>query len=176
MGLVRETNTIGDVSTPEVGLIHRECKCGRRYSRINIGGYEFSTGYTSVHGERPSAEYAKLRKESLESKFGHALGTYSSTNLSAYYRFGPFLAIYRAAIISFQVAKLTVWHFYLQDINKRAAKVAINLMVNQVLEVSSESKVNKMARLFSDFVDGCLSVPINVPGFTYHTAIKAGQT
>ncbi|KAF6161774.1 hypothetical protein GIB67_013851 [Kingdonia uniflora] len=82
----------------------------------------FSTGYTSVHGERPSAEYAKLRKESLETEFGHALGTYSSTNLSAYYRFGPFLALYRAAIISFQVAKLTVWHFYLQDINKRAAK------------------------------------------------------
>ncbi|KAF2287297.1 hypothetical protein GH714_039568 [Hevea brasiliensis] len=41
----------------------------------------FSTAFTSVHGERPSAEYAKLRKESLESEFGQALGTYSSERL-----------------------------------------------------------------------------------------------
>nr|CAD1832002.1 unnamed protein product [Ananas comosus var. bracteatus] len=34
----------------------------------------------------------------------------------------PFLALYRAAIISFQVAKLTVWHFVLQDVRKRAEK------------------------------------------------------
>ncbi|XP_010277189.1 PREDICTED: uncharacterized protein LOC104611710 isoform X2 [Nelumbo nucifera] len=81
-----------------------------------------STSFTSVHGESPSAEYAKLRKETLESQFGHALGTYSSKSFSAYFHFGPFLALYRAAIISFQVAKLTVWHFFLQDIHKRAAK------------------------------------------------------
>ncbi|KAE8656645.1 Kinase superfamily protein isoform 5 [Hibiscus syriacus] len=30
----------------------------------------FFKGFVSVHGERPSAEYAKLRKESLESEFG----------------------------------------------------------------------------------------------------------
>ncbi|KAG8495287.1 hypothetical protein CXB51_012955 [Gossypium anomalum] len=35
----------------------------------------FSKGFVSVHGERPSAEYAKLRKESLESEFGHIVGT-----------------------------------------------------------------------------------------------------
>ncbi|KAL0447584.1 UNVERIFIED_CONTAM: hypothetical protein Slati_1886300 [Sesamum latifolium] len=58
----------------------------------------FSSGYSSVHGERPSAEYAKLRKESLESQFGRALG---SRSVSVLYRFGPFLALYRAAIISF---------------------------------------------------------------------------
>ena len=45
-------------------------------------------------------------------------------------------------------------------------------MVNQLLGVSSESEINEMAQLFSDFVDGCLSVPINLPGFTYHTAMK----
>lgn len=45
-------------------------------------------------------------------------------------------------------------------------------MVNQLLGVSSESEVNEMAQLFSDFVDGCLSVPINMPGFAYHTAMK----
>ncbi|XP_010913708.1 uncharacterized protein [Elaeis guineensis] len=67
----------------------------------------FSTGFTSVHGGRPSAEYAKLRKESLESQFGNILGTYGSKTWFAYQRFGPFLALYRAAIISFQVAKLT---------------------------------------------------------------------
>ncbi|KAF9616307.1 hypothetical protein IFM89_029083 [Coptis chinensis] len=84
--------------------------------------YSFSTGFTSVHGERPSAEYAKLRKESLESEFGEALGTQSSRSFQAYYRFGPFLALYRAAIISFQVVKLSIWHFFLQDIQSRAVK------------------------------------------------------
>ncbi|KAH7550590.1 hypothetical protein ACOSP7_023992 [Xanthoceras sorbifolium] len=54
-------------------------------------------------------------------------------------------------------------------------QVAINQMVNQLLGVSSESEINEMAQLFSDFVDGCLSVPINFPGFTYHTAMKARE-
>ncbi|GMN46143.1 hypothetical protein TIFTF001_015331 [Ficus carica] len=53
--------------------------------------------------------------------------------------------------------------------------VAINLMVNQLLGVTSESEINEMARLFSDFVDGCLSVPINLPGTAYHTAMKARE-
>ncbi|XP_057959308.1 uncharacterized protein LOC131151869 isoform X2 [Malania oleifera] len=82
----------------------------------------FSTGFTSVHGERPSAEYAKLRKESLESEFGHALGTYSSKSASIFYHFGPFLALYRATIISFHVLKLTIWRFFVQDIKKRSIK------------------------------------------------------
>ncbi|XP_028798513.1 abietadienol/abietadienal oxidase-like [Neltuma alba] len=60
----------------------------------------------------------------------------------------------------------------LQDVCR---KVAINLMVNQLLGVSSESQVNEMAQLFSDFVDGCLSFPVNMPGFTYHTAMKARE-
>lgn len=45
-------------------------------------------------------------------------------------------------------------------------------MVNQLLGVSSDSDINEMAQLFSDFVDGCLSFPINLPGFAYHTAMK----
>lgn len=45
-------------------------------------------------------------------------------------------------------------------------------MVNQLLGVSSESEVNDIAELFSDFVDGCLSVPIKLPGFAYHKAMK----
>ncbi|XP_058075877.1 abietadienol/abietadienal oxidase [Magnolia sinica] len=60
----------------------------------------------------------------------------------------------------------------LQDVCR---KVAIHLMVNQLLGVSSESEVNEMANLFSDFVDGCLSFPINLPGFTYFTAMKARE-
>ncbi|PNX84110.1 abietadienol abietadienal oxidase-like protein, partial [Trifolium pratense] len=60
----------------------------------------------------------------------------------------------------------------LQDVCR---KVAINLMVNQLLGVSSESQVNEMAQLFSDFVDGCLSIPINIPGSSYHTAMKARE-
>ncbi|PKU77391.1 abietadienol/abietadienal oxidase [Dendrobium catenatum] len=60
----------------------------------------------------------------------------------------------------------------LQDVCR---KVAINLMANQLMGVSSESEINEMACLFSDFVDGCLSVPINLPGFAYHTAMKARE-
>lgn len=85
----------------------------------------FSTSFTSVHGSRPSAEYAKLRKESLESEFGHTIGTHSSKSISSFYRFGPFLALYRAAIISFHVLKLTIWQFFVQDIKKRAIKVLL---------------------------------------------------
>ncbi|XP_009797515.1 uncharacterized protein LOC107774831 isoform X2 [Nicotiana tabacum] len=81
----------------------------------------FSTGFSSVHGERPTAEYAKLRKESLESEFGHAL-TYKSKSLSSLYRFGPFLALYRATIISFYVLKLTIWRLFVHDIRRRAVK------------------------------------------------------
>ncbi|OIW03560.1 hypothetical protein TanjilG_30980 [Lupinus angustifolius] len=60
----------------------------------------------------------------------------------------------------------------LQDVCR---KVAINLMVNQLLGVSSESQINEMVQLFSDFVDGCLSIPINIQGFAYHTAMKARE-
>ncbi|KAG2700406.1 hypothetical protein I3760_07G229000 [Carya illinoinensis] len=81
----------------------------------------FSTGFTSVHGESPSAEYAKLRKESLESEFGHALGTYGKS-ISIVPRFGPLLALYRGAIISSYVIKLSIWQFFVQDIRKRAVK------------------------------------------------------
>ncbi|KAA8533381.1 hypothetical protein F0562_033086 [Nyssa sinensis] len=49
-------------------------------------------------------------------------------------------------------------------------------MVNQLLGVSSESEVNEMAGFFSDFVNGCLSIPINLPGFAYHTAMKARES
>ncbi|KAJ4713713.1 Cytochrome P450 family protein [Melia azedarach] len=58
----------------------------------------------------------------------------------------------------------------LQDVCR---KIAISLMINQLLGVSSESEIDQMARFFSDFVDGCLSIPINFPGSTYHTAMKA---
>lgn len=81
-----------------------------------------SSGFTNVHGESPSAEYAKLRKESLESEFGHALGAYSSEKVSIIYRFGPFLALYRATIVSFHVLKLAVWRLFVQDMTKRSIK------------------------------------------------------
>ncbi|CAN0902162.1 Abietadienol/abietadienal oxidase [Linum grandiflorum] len=60
----------------------------------------------------------------------------------------------------------------LQDLCR---KMAINLMVNQLLGVSTDTEVDEMAQLFSDFVDGCLSVPVNLPGFAYHTAMKARE-
>nr|GMD21761.1 uncharacterized aarF domain-containing protein kinase At1g79600, chloroplastic isoform X4 [Ipomoea batatas] len=79
------------------------------------------TRFSSVHGERPTAEYAKMRKESLESEFGHALA-YKSKSLSLLYHFGPFLALYRAAIISVHVFKMSIWQFFVHDIKKRAIK------------------------------------------------------
>ncbi|XP_026457987.1 uncharacterized protein LOC113358599 isoform X3 [Papaver somniferum] len=122
----KASNTVLSNTTYMIGL-RRIHFGGRRssglFSVYSLQHHFYSTGFTSVHGERPSAEYAKLRKESLESEFGHALGNYSSRNLSAYYRFGPFLALYRAAVISFQLTKLTVWHFFLQDIRSRAIKL-----------------------------------------------------
>ncbi|KAL6871477.1 hypothetical protein ACP4OV_014306 [Aristida adscensionis] len=81
----------------------------------------YSTPFTSVHGERPSSEYAKIRKESLESQFGRILGS-SSRRLFADRGFGPFLALYRAATVSFHVVKLTIWHVLLNDMRKRAEK------------------------------------------------------
>ncbi|XP_024174783.1 abietadienol/abietadienal oxidase isoform X2 [Rosa chinensis] len=60
----------------------------------------------------------------------------------------------------------------LQDLCR---KLAIHLMVNQLLGISSELEINEMAQCFSDFVDGCLSVPINLPGCAYHTAMKDEQ-
>lgn len=84
----------------------------------------YSSGYSSVHGDIHSAEYAKSRKESLESQFGRVLG---SRSVSAFYSFGPFLALYRAAIISFYVSELAIWRFFVRDINKRAVKVSCDL-------------------------------------------------
>ncbi|XP_019415551.1 PREDICTED: uncharacterized protein LOC109327032 isoform X1 [Lupinus angustifolius] len=82
----------------------------------------YSTGFTSVHGETPSAEYAKRRRESLENQFGRALGANSSRSFNAIYRFGPFLALYRAAIISFHVLRLSIWQMCVQDTKERATK------------------------------------------------------
>ncbi|KAK9052896.1 hypothetical protein SSX86_029526 [Deinandra increscens subsp. villosa] len=87
----------------------------------------FSTRFSSVHDDKPSAEYAKLRKESLESEFGNAL-TSRSKRLSMYYSFGPFLALYRAAYISFEVFKLSVGHFFIHDIKKRSEKFCDTLI------------------------------------------------
>lgn len=105
-------------------LYQQDTEIGRQDSPFlpHFLNRRLSTGFTSVHGERPSSEYAKLRKESLESEFGQALGTYSSKRVSMIYRFGPFLALYRATIISFHVLKLILWQLFIQDIKKRAVK------------------------------------------------------
>ncbi|XP_072963147.1 uncharacterized protein [Typha angustifolia] len=133
----------------------------------------YSTGFTSVHGERPSAEYAKLRKESLESEFGHILGARSKT-LFSYSRFGPFLALYRAAIISFQVAKLTVWHFFVKDIGKRAEKFRETLIrlgpfyikLGQALSTRPDILPSAYCQELSKLQD-------QIPPFSTHVAIKS---
>ncbi|XP_020109732.1 uncharacterized protein LOC109725082 isoform X2 [Ananas comosus] len=119
----------------------------------------YSAGFTSVHGERPSAEYARLRKEALESEFGHILGARSRT-IFAFHRFGPFLALYRAAIISFQVAKLTVWHFVLQDVRKRAEKLG------QALSTRPDILPSAYCRELSKLQD-------QIPPFPTRVAIKS---
>ncbi|CAM8916454.1 unnamed protein product [Rhodiola kirilowii] len=89
-----------------------------------LGRNSYSTGFTSVHGEVPSADYAKSRKKVLESEFGHVLGAHQSKtqSVSIFYRSGPFLALYRAAIISFHVLKLTIWQLFVRDVKKRSVK------------------------------------------------------
>ncbi|KAG0463198.1 hypothetical protein HPP92_021674 [Vanilla planifolia] len=134
----------------------------------------FSTGFTSVHGEKPSAEYARQRKQSLEIEFGHILGRYSSKTLFTYSRFGPFLALYRAAIISFQVVKLTVWHFFFQDIHKRAVKFRETLIslgpfyikLGQALSTRPDILPNPYCRELSKLQD-------QIPPFPTHVAIKS---
>lgn len=119
-------------ATPNSACLHHESlteiilrKCVpldcRSCSRL-LQRNSYSTGFTSVHGETPSAEYARMRRESLESKFGHALGTYSSKSFNPIYRFGPFLALYRASIISFHVFRLMIWQLFVQDMKERAVK------------------------------------------------------
>ncbi|XP_076909698.1 uncharacterized protein LOC143567063 [Bidens hawaiensis] len=101
--------------------------CNARSFGTRLHHRSYSTRFSSVHGEKPSAEYAKLRKESLESEFGNAL-TSRSKRLSMYYSFGPFLALYRAAYISYEVFKLTLGHFFIHDIKKRSAKFCDTLI------------------------------------------------
>lgn len=108
-------------------LITRRKAFYNAHSYRTVPCRSFSTRFSSVHGEKPSAEYAKLRKELLESEFGNAL-TSRSKRLSMYYSFGPFLALYRAAYISYEVFKLTLGHFFIHDIKKRSAKFCNTLI------------------------------------------------
>lgn len=52
-------------------------------------------------------------------------------------------------------------------------KLAVNSMANQLLGVSTEREINEMSTHFSDFVDGVLSIPINISGSAYFKAMKA---
>ena len=45
-------------------------------------------------------------------------------------------------------------------------------MANQLLGVSTEREINEMSTHFSDFVDGVLSIPINISGSAYFKAMK----
>ncbi|TYH69625.1 hypothetical protein ES332_D05G069200v1 [Gossypium tomentosum] len=133
--------------------------------------YRFSKGFVSVHGERPSAEYAKLRKESLESEFGHIVGTHSSKRVSVVYRFGPFLAFYRAAIISFHVLKLTIWRFFFRDIKERASKfreTLIRLGPFYVKALSTRPDI-----LPPVYCQELAKLQDQIPPFPTHVAIKS---
>ncbi|KAI0497046.1 hypothetical protein KFK09_023374 [Dendrobium nobile] len=134
----------------------------------------FSTVFTSVHGEKPSAEYARRRKQSLETEFGHMLGMHGSKTLYAYSRFGPFLALYRAAIISFQVFKLSISHFFVQDIHKRAVKFRETLIslgpfytkLGQALSTRPDILPKAYCQELSKLLD-------QIPPFPSHIAIKS---
>lgn len=111
-----------DISSRRWRIIDNEERQDAMPSLYLFQRNHFSTGFTSVHGEKPSAEYAKLRRESLESKFGNVLGAHRSKSASVVYRFGPFLALYRAVIISFHLLKLTIWQFFVHDTKRRSIK------------------------------------------------------
>ncbi|XP_068643025.1 uncharacterized protein [Aristolochia californica] len=134
----------------------------------------FSTGFTSVHGGRPSSEYAKLRKESLESQFGNVLGSYRSQSVSAVYRFGPFLALYRAAIISFHVAKLAIWQLFVQDLQKRAIKFRETLIQLGPFYIKLGQALSTRPDILSKtYCQELAKLQDQIPPFSNHVAIKS---
>lgn len=136
----------------------------------------FSTGFTSVHGESPSAEYAKLRKESLESEFGHALGTYEK-RASILPRLGPFLALYRAAIISFHVFQLSIWQFFVQDIKKRAIKFRETLIHLGPFYVKLGQALSTRPDILPTvYCQELAKLQDQIPPFPTHLAIKSIET
>lgn len=133
----------------------------------------FSTAYTSVHGGRPSAEYAKLRKESLESEFKQAL-SYSSKKDSIIYRFGPFLALYRATIISFHVLKLTAWQLFVHDIKKRAVKFRETLIHLGPFYVKLGQALSTRPDILPTvYCQELAKLQDQIPPFSTHVAIKS---
>ncbi|XP_041017614.1 uncharacterized protein slr1919 isoform X1 [Juglans microcarpa x Juglans regia] len=136
----------------------------------------FSTGFTSVHGESPSAEYAKLRKESLESEFGRALGTYGKS-VSIVPRFGPLLALYRAAIISFYVIKLSIWQFFIQDIRKRAVKFRETLIHLGPFYIKLGQALSTRPDILpAVYCQELAKLQDQIPPFPTHLAIKSIET
>ncbi|TYJ32863.1 hypothetical protein E1A91_A05G065600v1 [Gossypium mustelinum] len=136
--------------------------------------YRFSKGFVSVHGERPSAEYAKLRKETLESEFGHTVGTHSSKSVSVVYRFGPFLALYRAAIISFHVLKLTIWRFFFRDIKERASKFRETLIRLGPFYVKIGQALSTRPDILPPvYCQELAKLQDQIPPFPTHVAIKS---
>ncbi|KAG5225155.1 aarF domain-containing protein [Salix suchowensis] len=139
---------------------------------------EFSMAYTSVHGGRPSAEYAKLRKESLESEFRQAL-SYSSKKDSIIYRLGPFLALYRATIISFHVLKLTAWQLFVHDIKKRAVKFRETLIrlgpfyVKESSILLGQALSTRPDILPAVYCQELAKLQDQIPPFSTHVAIKS---
>ncbi|TYJ32867.1 hypothetical protein E1A91_A05G065600v1 [Gossypium mustelinum] len=134
----------------------------------------FSKGFVSVHGERPSAEYAKLRKETLESEFGHTVGTHSSKSVSVVYRFGPFLALYRAAIISFHVLKLTIWRFFFRDIKERASKFRETLIRLGPFYVKIGQALSTRPDILPPvYCQELAKLQDQIPPFPTHVAIKS---
>ncbi|XP_040968935.1 uncharacterized protein slr1919 isoform X1 [Gossypium hirsutum] len=136
--------------------------------------YRFSKGFVSVHGERPSAEYAKLRKETLASEFGHTVGTHSSKSVSVVYRFGPFLALYRAAIISFHVLKLTIWRFFFRDIKERASKFRETLIRLGPFYVKIGQALSTRPDILPPvYCQELAKLQDQIPPFPTHVAIKS---
>ncbi|KAI9377962.1 hypothetical protein POPTR_018G014000v4 [Populus trichocarpa] len=133
----------------------------------------FSTAHTSVHGGRPSAEYAKLRKESLESEFKQAL-SYSSKKDSIIYRFGPLLALYRATIISFHVLKLTAWQLFVHDIKKRAVKFRETLIRLGPFYVKLGQALSTRPDILPTvYCQELAKLQDQIPPFSTHVAIKS---
>ncbi|KAK6927695.1 ABC1 atypical kinase-like domain [Dillenia turbinata] len=134
----------------------------------------FSTGFTSVHGEAPSAEYAKMRKESLESEFGQVLGTYGSKTVSIYYHFGPFLALYRAAIISFHVLKLSIWQLFVHDMKKRSIKFCETLIHLGPFYVKLGQALSTRPDILPTiYCQELAKLQDQIPPFPTHVAIKS---
>ncbi|KAH1064081.1 hypothetical protein J1N35_029068 [Gossypium stocksii] len=104
----------------------------------------------------------------------HIVGTHNSKSVSVVYRFGPFLALYRAAIISFHGLKLTIWRFFFRDIKERASKFRETLICLGPFYVKLGQALSTRPDILPPvYCEELAKLQDQIPPFPTHVAIKS---